>query len=178
MAEEASHLQRRESSYDDMDLRPEPNMPERQLKYFGDFQLGDCIVTHGRTVTEADIVNFAALTGDWHGLHSDAEYAKATRYGERIAHGMLVVSLSTGLWSPEYVSQWAFVAFYGIDGLRFTAPVKIGDTLHVEMVVTECVPKGERGGVVVFGYTVKNQCGQDVLVAVLKLLIAARDSRD
>jgi len=143
------------------------------MKYFEDFVVGEKIVTRARTVTEADIVNFAAFTGDWYPLHVDAEYAKSTRFGERIAHGMLVLSLSTGLWSPEYVVQWAFVAFYGIERLRFTAPVKIGDTLHVEMEVMEKLDKGDAGGVVTFAYLTRNQRNEDVLAASVMLLFAA-----
>lgn len=146
------------------------------MKYFEDFEVGERIVTRGRTVTEADIVNFAAFTGDWYGLHTDVEFAKKTRFGERIAHGMLVLSLSTGLWSPEYIGQWAFVAFYGLDGLRFTAPVRIDDTLHVEMEVVEKNQKDTRGGTVKFAYSVKNQSGADVLIASMTLLFSAKET--
>lgn len=145
------------------------------MKYFDDFEIGEKVVTRGRTVTEADIVNFAAFTGDWHGMHVDAEFAKTTRFGERIAHGMLVLSLSTGLWSPEFVNQWAFVAFYGLDALRFTAPVKINDTLHVEMEVVEKQRKDTHGGTVKFAYSVKNQGDKDVLVATMTLLFSSKD---
>ena len=65
--------------------------------YFEEFSVGDSITSQGRTVTEADIVNFAMLSGDWNPLHTDAEIAKSTVFGERIAHGMLVLSMATGL---------------------------------------------------------------------------------
>lgn len=143
-------------------------------KYFEEFQIGGKIITRGRTVTEADIVNFASFTGDWHPLHTNAEFAKETQFGERIAHGMLVLSLATGLWSPEQVTKWAFVAFYGMDNVRFTAPVKIGDTLHTELEVIEKEDKGKHGGVVSFNHLVKNHKDEIVSTFILKLLIGKR----
>lgn len=142
------------------------------MRYFEDFQVGDKIVTRGRTVTEADIVNFAALSGDWYPLHTNIEYAKETQFGERIAHGMLVLSLASGLFSPEYVLNMAFIAFYGMDKVRFTAPTKIGDTIHVELEVMDKQDKGKYGGVVSFRESVKNQKEENVALSVIKFLIA------
>jgi acyl dehydratase len=143
------------------------------MKYLEDFEIGERIVTRGRTVTEADIVNFASLTGDWFPLHVDAEYAKNTQFGERIAHGMLVLSLASGLFSPQYLMGWAFVAFYGMDRVRFVAPTKIGDTLHVELEVVDKEDRGERG-LVSFNERVKNQMGEDVAICTIRLMIAKR----
>jgi acyl dehydratase len=142
------------------------------MRYFEDFQVGDKIVTRGRTVTEADIVNFAALSGDWYPLHTNIEYAKETQFGERIAHGMLVLSLASGLFSPEYVLNMAFIAFYGMDKVRFTAPTKIGDTIHVELEVMDKQDKDKYGGVVSFRESVKNQKEENVALSVIKFLIA------
>ncbi len=69
----------------------------RQGLYFEDYTTGDSVTSQGRTVTEADIVSFAALSGDWNAIHVDAEYAKKGMFGERIAHGMLGLSIATGL---------------------------------------------------------------------------------
>jgi|GEM_PF-368126 len=90
--------------------------------------------SRGRTITEADLVSFSALTGDWHPQHADAEWAKTSRFGERIAHGMLVLSYSIGLvgFDPEEV-----VALRGIDDLTFKRPVKIGETIRVEAQVDD-----------------------------------------
>ena len=115
------------------------------MKFFEDFSVGEKIKTRGRTITEADIVNFAAFSGDWYPLHVDAEFAKKSLFGERIAHGMLVLSATSGLMP---LTDMAIQAFYGMDQVRFTAPTKIGDTLHVEMEVLETKDKGELGGVV------------------------------
>jgi len=139
------------------------------MQYFEDFQVGDKIVTRARTITEADIVMFAAFSGDWYPLHTDVEYAKKSPFGERIAHGMLVLSATSGLM-PLY--DMAIVAFYGMDKVRFMAPTKIGDTLRLEMEVVEKNDKGEMGGVVTFQNKAKNQKDEDVAVSILKIFIA------
>ncbi len=141
------------------------------MKYFEDFQIGDIITTRRRTITEADIVMFAAFSGDWYPLHVDVEYAEKSIYGERIAHGMLVLSVTSGLM-PIY--DMAIVAFYGMDKVRFCAPTKIGDTLWLEMEVLEKVDKSETNGVVAFKSIAKNQRDEDVVVSILKIAIAKK----
>ena len=141
------------------------------MKYYEDFQVGDVDTTRARTITEADIVNFAAFSGDWYPLHTDVEYAKKGPFGERIAHGMLVLSVAVGLM-PLY--EMAIVAFYGMDKVRFTAPTKIGDTIHVELKVVEKQEKGDFGGVVSLQKSVKNQRGEDVAVSTMKVLISKK----
>jgi 3-hydroxybutyryl-CoA dehydratase len=141
------------------------------MRYYGDFQVGDVEVTRARTITETDIVNFAAFSGDWYPLHTDIEYAKKGPFGERIAHGMLVLSVATGLM-PLY--EMAIIAFYGMDKVRFTAPTKIGDTIHVELEVIEKQDKGDLGGVVALKESVKNQNDEDVAVSTMRVLIAKK----
>jgi acyl dehydratase len=98
---------------------------------------GATIRSPGRTITEADLVSFAALTGDWHPQHADAEWAAQSRFGERIAHGMLVLSYSIGLvgFNPERV-----VALRGFDSVTFKRPVAIGETIRVEAEVADATP--------------------------------------
>jgi 3-hydroxybutyryl-CoA dehydratase len=98
---------------------------------------GARIVGRSRTITETDLVSFSALTGDWHPQHADAEWAAKSRFGERIAHGMLVLSYAIGLlgFDPERV-----VALRGIDGLTFKRPVTIGETIRAEAEVAESTP--------------------------------------
>ena len=141
------------------------------MKCYEDFQVGDKFTTRRRTITEADIVNFAAFSGDWYPLHVDDVYAKNSPFGERIAHGMLVLSATSGLM-PLY--DMDIVAFYGMDRVRFFAPTKIGDTLHLEMEVTEKQDKGDIGGVVTFKSTVKNQKDEDAAVSLMKILIGKK----
>ena len=143
------------------------------MKYFEDFTAGGIAVTRARTITETDIVNFAALTGDWYPLHTDIEYAKKGPFGERIAHGLLILSIANGLM-PLY--DMAIVAFYGMDKVRFTAPTKIGDTIHVELEVVEKQDKGDIGGVITLKEYVKNQRGENVALSTKKVLIAKRPS--
>jgi 3-hydroxybutyryl-CoA dehydratase len=144
-----------------------------EMRHFEDFQVGDKIVTRGRTVTEADVVMFAALTGDWHPLHTDVEYARQGPFQERIAHGFLVLSIASGLLP---LSEIAIIAFYGIDKLRFVAPVKLLDTIHVEMEAVEKQEKDERGGVITFRQTIRNQREEEVAVGTMRSFIAKRKS--
>ena len=142
-----------------------------EMRYFEDFQIGDKIVTRGRTITEADIVMFAAFTGDWHPLHTDVEYAKKGPFKERIAHGFLILSVASGLLP---LSEIAIIAFYGIDKLRFVNPVKLLDTIHVEFETVEKQEKDQRGGVITFQQTVRNQRGEEVAVGTMRTFIARR----
>jgi 3-hydroxybutyryl-CoA dehydratase len=137
-------------------------------KYFDYYKIGETWRSKGRTITEADIVNFASLSGDWYPLHTDIEYAKQTPFKQRIAHGMLVLSVASGLllFEPGIV-----VAFYGIENLRFVKPTFIGDTLHVEMTVTGLEDKGNGTGVVAARQEVKKQTDETVAVSIVKVLL-------
>ena len=139
-------------------------------RYFDDSEIGDKLgPTRARTVTETDIVNFASLTGDWFQLHTDVEFANKSMFGERIAHGMLVLSIASAL-APPY--DLAFLAFYGIDRVRFTAPVKIGDTIHVEAEVIDKKEREGNCGTVTLRSYVKNQRNENVTVWDAKVLLA------
>lgn len=101
--------------------------------WFDDLGVGDSFETAGRTITEADLMQFSALTGDWHPQHGDAEWAAAGPFGERIAHGMMLLSYSLGLApiDPERVQ-----ALRGLDSVRFKRPVRIGETIRVRGAVS------------------------------------------
>lgn len=141
------------------------------MKYFEDFKVGEVFKTRARTITEADIVNFCAFSGDWYPLHSDIEYAKKSPFGQRIAHGMLVLSATSGLM-PLY--DWAIVAFYGMDKVRFLNPTVIGDTVHLEMKVMETQDKGDKGGVISLEQRVKDQNGTDKVITIMKLFLGKK----
>ncbi len=141
--------------------------------YFEDFEIGHTSRSRGRTVTEADIVNFAGLSGDFVELHTNEEFAKAGPFGRRIAHGLLVLSMSSGLMVQMGQTTDTVVAFYGIDRLRFVRPTFIGDTIRVEKRVVDRQEK-EKGGVVSFETSVLNQNGEPVLVYTDKLMIKKR----
>ncbi len=114
--------------------------------YYEEASLGDVHVSASRTITEADIVNFGGMIGDYNPLHFDAEYMKGSMFGQRIAHGMLVLSYATGLVNSMGANMKTVLAFRGLD-FTFKAPVFIGDTIHVEMTTTEKVdaPKHKGG---------------------------------
>jgi 3-hydroxybutyryl-CoA dehydratase len=110
---------------------------------FDALSVGDAFVTHGRTVTEADVVAFAALTGDRHPLHVDAEWAAVSPFGARIAHGLLVLSYGAGLlpFDPQRV-----IALRTVREAVFKRPVRIGDTIRLEAEVAgKRVVDRERG---------------------------------
>jgi acyl dehydratase len=142
--------------------------------YFEEFIAGAEHVTRGRTITESDIMNFAGLSGDNTELHTNEEYARQTGFGRRIAHGLLTLSISSGLTVRMNLITDTVVAFYGIDKLRFVKPVFIGDTIHVKKIVLDALSKGSAMGVVTFETTVLNQSGETVLVYRDKLAIKKR----
>ena len=129
----------------------------RQGLYFEDYNIGDSATTQGRTVTEADIVSFAALSGDWNPIHVDAEYAKEGMFGERIAHGMLGLSIATGLAIRLGFLEETVIAFMGLDW-KFRGAIKIGDTIRMKAEVAEKKPMPRLGGgLVTFNVEVVNQ---------------------
>lgn len=138
--------------------------------------MGNVNSSRTRTVTEADIVNFAGLSGDFVELHMSESYAAKGPFGRRIAHGALVFSISTGLSVQMDQITDTVIAFYGVDKLRFTRPVFIGDTIHVTKKVLTKEQKGADRGVVTFETTVVNQDGQPVLVYSDKVLLKSRAS--
>jgi acyl dehydratase len=113
--------------------------------YFEDYQIGDSVTSDGRTITEADIVSFAALSGDWNSIHVDAEYAKGTPFGERIAHGLLGLSVATGLAVSLGFMRGTVLAFRSLDW-KFAAPIRIGDTIHLRATVAETKAMPRLGG--------------------------------
>ena len=140
---------------------------------FADVDVGDGLETAARTITEADLVNFAGVSGDFNDLHLDAAGMADTEYGERIAQGALVFSVMTGLvWQAR--EDDSVVAFYGVDRLRFRAPTFVGDTLRVELEVVEKEPRDHptAEGVVRYGAEVRKEDGTVVLSAELLSLLA------
>lgn len=137
-----------------------------QKAFFEDFKLGEKAVSPGRTVTETDIVMFAALSGDWSELHTNAEYMKNSVFGQRIAHGLLTISIATGLaLRAGGRAPLEVLAFLGMDKVLFTnSPVLIGDTIRVEVEVIEARTSQSRpgAGILKFKNTVKNQRDEEV----------------
>ncbi len=150
-------------------------LTERQ--YLEDYELGEVFTSPARTITETDVVLFASLTGDWHPLHTDATYARTTEFGERIAHGMLTMSigmvliirLGQNLYLPKH-----FIAMTGIDSLRFTAPVKLGDTIHSVNRVADLQIKDAARGVLQYESEIQNQDVKTVVRWTSRMLVARR----
>lgn len=144
--------------------------------YFEEFEIGMKIVTPARTITEADIVNFAGLSGDFNALHTDAEFAKETMFGKRIAHGLLVLSVVSGLAARQGFIEGTALAFRGLEW-RFSAPVFIGDTIHMVGEIVELKPAPRLGGgQVKMKATVLNQDGTVVHKGEWHLLMKSKNA--
>ena len=144
-------------------------------RYFEEFQEGEEFLSHGRTITEADVVNFAGLSGDWNEIHVNEEFARGGFFGRRIAHGALIFSVSTGLAAQTDPAQHPdLIAFYGIDRLRFVRPVFLGDTIHVKQTVHSLVPRDEKSGFVNVTREVLKQDDTLALAYTAKLLVRRR----
>lgn len=113
--------------------------------FFEEFIIGDQTESVGRTITEADIVNFAGLSGDYNLIHTDAEYSKGQMFGQRVAHGLLVLSIASGLAVRLGFMEDTILAFRGLEW-KFTAPVFIGDTIRVRVTVEATKPMPRVGG--------------------------------
>jgi 3-hydroxybutyryl-CoA dehydratase len=136
-------------------------MSDEEL-YFDDLRVGDRWESPSRTVTDAHFAFFAGMTGDNHPLHYDDEYARRTPFGARLAHGLLVMSMTAVGASPlSHRLHGSMIAFVE-QGCRFVKPVLIGDTIHPEHEVVALEPKGDRG-VVRLAARVRNQRGDVVL---------------
>lgn len=113
--------------------------------YFEEFEIGQTMRSRGRTITEADLVQFAALTGDYNPMHTDAEYSKNAFMGARVAHGMLSLSYAIGQAYQLGILERTVLGFRGLD-MKFSSPVYIGDTIHAELKVTEAREARRLGG--------------------------------
>ena len=120
--------------------------PIRQGLYFEEFSVGMSILSAARTVTESDIVSFAGLSGDYNAIHTDAVYTSQTDFGQRIAHGLLCMAIASGLANRTGAIEGTAIAFREIRNWKFSHPVFIGDTIHVQMDVTETKPMHHLNG--------------------------------
>lgn len=113
--------------------------------YFEEFITGDQTESVGRTITEADLVNFAGLSGDYNLIHTDAEYSKGQMFGQRVAHGLLVLSIASGLAVRLGFMEDTILAFRGLEW-KFIAPVFIGDTIRLRVTIEATKPMPRLGG--------------------------------
>lgn len=137
-------------------------------RYFNEINVEDNWQSRGRTITETDLVMFSALSGDWYPLHSDQEWAAKSQFKQRIAHGMLLLSVATGLFE---LTPGVVAAFYGMDQVRFVKPVFIGDTISVSLAVISKNEHSTEQGVVNCKMEIKKNTGETAVVAEVKFLI-------
>ncbi|MCX7852901.1 MAG: MaoC/PaaZ C-terminal domain-containing protein [Caldilineales bacterium] len=142
--------------------------------YYEEFEIGASVESAGRTVTEADIVLFAMLSGDWNPIHTDAEYSKSQMMGQRIAHGLLVLSIATGLATRLGFMEDTVIAFMGLEW-EFRAAVTIGDTVRVRATVAEKKDMPRLGGgYVTFKVEVLNQADARVQRGTWRILVKSK----
>jgi 3-hydroxybutyryl-CoA dehydratase len=148
--------------------------PKARGYYFEDFAEGLELTSPGRTVTEADVVQFAGLSGDYNQLHTDAVYAEGTQFGRRIAHGLLGLAIGSGLAARAGFVEGTALAFLGLEW-RFKAPIYIGDTICLHAAVSKTRPmRSAGGGLVVFDVRLVNQSGATVQQGEWSMLMCSR----
>ncbi|MBP6333992.1 MAG: phenylacetic acid degradation bifunctional protein PaaZ [Bacteroidia bacterium] len=145
-------------------------------KYFEEIQIGDTLITHRRTITEADIVNFAGISGDYFYAHMDETSLKGSIFEKRVAHGYFIISAAAGLFVDP--KKGPVLANYGLDNLRFTLPVYVGDTIQVQITCQRKTKKEDREGqipqgVVEWYVTVTNQKNEIVAIETVLTLVAS-----
>ena len=143
--------------------------------YFQDFEVGQRFYSTGRTITENDIVSFAGLSGDYNQIHTDAQFAAGTPYGQRIAHGLLVTSVASGLIAQSGLIEGTVLAFREINNWKFAKPTYIGDTVYVavEVIKTKSLRR-LGGGAVEIAISVMNQNDDIVMKGMWTVLIVNR----
>jgi 3-hydroxybutyryl-CoA dehydratase len=142
--------------------------------YFEDIEIGWHVDTKGRTITEADVVNFAGLSGDFNPLHTDAAFAAETEFGQRIAHGALGFSIATGLTYTAGFMEDTVMAFLSLEW-KYSAPIYIGDTIHCDVTVKDLkLMRRLGGGKVVLDVKVLNQDGKVTQKGEWTVLVRSR----
>jgi acyl dehydratase len=143
--------------------------------YFEEFSVGQKLGTVGRTVSEGDIFNFAGLTGDFNQIHTNAAFASKTQFGQRIAHGLLGLSISTGLIMQTGFLEGTVLAFREISEWKFVKPFFIGDTITADLTITEtkALPR-IGGGAIIAAIVVKNQNDEICQRGTLNLLVLSK----
>jgi len=143
--------------------------------YFEEFEIGQEIVTVGRTITESDVVGFAGISGDFNQIHTDAVYSETSAFGQRVAHGLLVLSIANGLAVRTGFIEGTVMAFREISSWKFVKPVYFGDTIYAELKIVDL--KAMRrigGGSVTIDVNVKNQKDEVVMKGTWAALVLSQ----
>lgn len=151
------------------------SLPLNTGLFFEDFQPGQKVNSAGRTMTEHDIATFAGLSGDFNQIHTDAEFARNTPFGQRISHGLLGLAIASGLAVQTGILGANVIAFREVNEWKFVKPVFIGDTIHVEMEVleTKALPR-LGGGSVTLGVRLNNQVNETAMKGQWTVLVKTR----
>jgi acyl dehydratase len=142
--------------------------------FYEDYSVGLQMTTPARTIGETEVSMFAMLTGDFNRLHTDAEYMKDSPFGERIAHGLLGLSIVNGLKYRTDLDPDGIIAFLGLNW-NFTAPIRFGDTIHAVLTVANLRPtKTPERGIITYGVQVINQHGTVVQQGEMTMMVKRR----
>lgn len=145
--------------------------------YYEEFEPGMSFISKGRTITEADVVNFAGISGDFNPLHLDAQYAKSTIFGRRIVHGVLGIAIMVGMNQSLGITEETMHAFLGLEW-DFIRPIFIGDTVHLEIAVdSKRETKKPDRGIVNFRCKLVNQHGEVVQEGLRKMMMKRRPEK-
>ena len=146
----------------------------RNARYWNEFKVGEVIETVGRTVESGDVSLFAGLSGDFNPVHLNELHAKKSQFGTRIAHGLLTLAITSGQMNGTGLFEGTTIGFLGMDKVRFSSPVRFGDTVLTAATITEVRQSGKKNdrGVVSMTITVKNQKEETVLTYDQALLMA------
>jgi acyl dehydratase len=148
-----------------------------EAKFLEDLRAGDTFTSPSRTITEADVVAFAGLSGDFNPIHTDVEFAKDTPYGQRVVYGLLGLSVMTGLLDRTGLFSGTAIAMLGIRDWKFAAPLFIGDTVRFRLTITDVrrTRSGDRG-VVQRHFELLNQRDEVLQHGYIDIMVRARDS--
>ncbi|MCZ2498798.1 dehydratase [Xylophilus sp. Kf1] len=131
--------------------------------YLEDFQPGQRFTSTGRTITEADLTFFSMLSGDWNPIHADAEFARGTRYGQRVVHGTLGIAICTGMLHQMGIFEQSAIAMTELRDWKFLAPILVGDTVHLTLeILSVDIGKSGRSGKLGRRFLLINQRGETV----------------
>lgn len=150
-------------------------LPMMHGLYFEEFEVGQKVITPGRTITEADIVGFAGISGDFNSIHTDAVFSSNSGFGQRVAHGLLGLSIASGLLVRSGVMEGTVMAFREITNWKFSQPIYIGDTIHVVLEVGEmkALPR-LGGGSLLLSLHVQNQDEVTVMKGQWSVLVQSK----
>lgn len=143
--------------------------------YLEDFAVGQVFESGGRTITETDLTFFSMLSGDWNPLHADAEFAKSTRYGQRVVHGTLGIAVSTGMLHELGIFHDSVIAMLGFRHWNFLAPLLVNDTIHLKLTIMAVEPgKSGNSGKLGRRFQLINQNGDIVQEGESDVLVLTR----